>query len=219
MTKVDQEGGGGGKKKWYRCRIGGARIPRTVSRKETRVREARKKVNRESAVKHNLGVCRGRGPEISRFDARTRTCVRMPYVRTCMHTHAHTRDPAGSMNGVNCILRWNRPTNLFSLSFTTGHRRVASKIPTMPVHIRRPCAPFASNFPPLFHLVILLIIPRENTRYFQRDIFIFRKRKFEHNSSKSWWKKRISSKFLNILNILPENFFFFLQLNSVYLVI
>lgn len=120
--------------------------------------------------------------------ARAHTCVRM-YVRTCMHTHAHTRDPACSMNGVNCILRWNRPTNLFSLSFTTGHRRVASKIPTMPVHIRRPCAPFASNFPP----PPLSLSPGDsinyspakirNAGYSQRDIFIFRKRKFEHNSS------------------------------------
>lgn len=65
----------------------------------------------ESATKHNLGVCRGR-----------------EWDRPFRYISGRLRR-TGSMNGVNCILWWNRPrpSSLFSLSFTTGHRWTAPR--------------------------------------------------------------------------------------------
>lgn len=118
--------------------------------------------------------------------------------RTFMHAyiHTHAREGPGSMNGVNCILRWNRPTNLFSLSFTTGHRRVASKY-------RRCLCIFADRLPllqifPLSSPIILLIIPADrgimqSARYFQCDIYL-ENLNYSSKNTKFEYEWKISSK-------------------------
>lgn len=106
------------------------------------------------------------------------------------YIHTHAREGPGSMNGVNCILRWNRPTNLFSLSFTTGHRRVASKY-------RRCLCIFADRLSllqifPLSSPIILLIIPADrgimqSARYFQCDIYL-ENLNYSSKNTKLWFR-------------------------------
>lgn len=149
-----------------------------------------------------------RSPVSMRARAHIHSCMHIyTRVRTCVHTHA--REGPGSMNGVNCILRWNRPTNLFSLSFTTGHRRVASKY-------RRCLCIFADRLPllqilplsPLFADRSINYSRRSgnNAKYSRCDIYL-ENWKFEQMKLRFRWNESLRN--FEYTEDPSEEFFFF----------